>query len=132
MKTVQKHSKKRDAILQVIRSTDSHPSAEWIYSQVKPIYPDISLGTVYRNLALFEETGEVIAVATVDGQKRYDATADPHTHFICECCNSVIDVETPQPFAEMYKALRKVHGLEANHHSLTFYGKCDKCRNGEN
>ena len=132
MKTVQKHSKKRDAILQVIRSTDSHPSAEWIYSQVKPIYPDISLGTVYRNLALFEETGEVIAVATVDGQKRYDATADPHTHFICECCNSVIDVETPQPFAEMYKALRQVHGLEANHHSLTFYGKCDKCQNGKN
>lgn len=132
MKTVQKHSKKRDAILQAIRSTDCHPSAEWIYSQVKPIYPDISLGTVYRNLALFEETGEVIAVATVDGQKRYDATADPHTHFICECCKNVIDVETPQPFSEMYKALRNEHGFEADHHSLTFYGRCDKCRNGEN
>ena len=129
MKTVQKHSKKRDAILEVIRSTDCHPSAEWIYSQVKPIYPDISLGTVYRNLALFEETGEVIAVATVDGQKRYDATADPHTHFICECCNSVLDVETPQPFREMYNSLSKEYGLKANHHSLTFYGKCDKCQN---
>ncbi|MBQ6896560.1 MAG: transcriptional repressor [Oscillospiraceae bacterium] len=132
MKPVQKHSKKRDAILQAIRSTDCHPSAEWIYSQVKPIYPDISLGTVYRNLALFEETGEVIAVATVDGQKRYDATADPHTHFICECCKSVIDVETPQPFAEMYTALSREHGFRADHHSLTFYGRCDKCQNGEN
>ena len=129
MKTVQKHSKKRDAILQVIRSTDCHPSAEWIYSQVKPIYPDISLGTVYRNLALFEETGEVIAVATVDGQKRYDATSEAHTHFICECCNSVIDVETPQPFEEMYKSLGKEYGLKASYHSLTFYGKCDKCQN---
>ena len=129
MKTVQKHSKKRDAILQALRSTDCHPSAEWVYNQVKPVYPDISLGTVYRNLALFEETGEVIAVATVDGQKRYDATADPHTHFICEDCHSVIDVETPQPFAEMYKALRNQHGLKASHHSLTFYGKCDKCQN---
>lgn len=132
MKTVQKHSKKRDAILQVIRSTTCHPSAEWIYGQVKPLYPDISFGTVYRNLALFEETGEVIAVATVDGQKRYDATASPHTHFICEDCSSVIDVDTPQPFQEMYNALRKDHGFEANHHSLTFYGKCDKCQNGKN
>jgi len=132
MNTAHKHSKKRDAILQAIRSTDCHPSAEWIYNKVKPIHPDISLGTVYRNLALFEQTGEVIAVATVDGQKRYDATADPHTHFICECCNSVIDVETPQPFSEMYKALSKEHGLKADHHSLTFYGKCDKCLNGEN
>jgi len=132
MNTVHKHSKKRDAILQAIRSTDCHPSAEWIYNKVKPIHPDISLGTVYRNLALFEQTGEVVAVATVDGQKRYDATADTHTHFICECCNSVIDVETPQPFSEMYKALSKEHGLKADHHSLTFYGKCDKCLNGEN
>ena len=129
MNTVHKHSKKRDAILQVIRSTDCHPSAEWIYNQVKPIHPDISLGTVYRNLALFEQSGEVVAVATVDGQKRYDATADTHTHFICECCNSVIDVDTPQPFAEMYKALKKEHGFKADYHSLTFYGKCDKCQN---
>ena len=125
MNTVHKHSKKRDTILQVIRSTDSHPSAEWIYNQVKPIHPDISLGTVYRNLALFEQTGEVIVVATVDGQKRYDATADTHTHFICECCNSVIDVDTPQPFNEIYTSLMKDHGLKANFHSLTFYGKCD-------
>lgn len=130
MNTAHKHSKKRDTILQVIRSTDCHPSAEWIYSKVKSLHPDISLGTVYRNLALFEQTGEVIAVATVDGQKRYDATTDNHTHFICECCKSVIDVKTPQPFAEMYNTLGKEHGFCANHHTLTFYGRCDKCQNG--
>ena len=124
-----KHFRKRDAILTCLRQTDVHPSADWVYARLKPEYPDISLGTVYRNLALFEQTGEIISVATVDGQKRYDATADPHTHFICESCNSVIDVETPQPFAEMYKALKKEHGFKADYHSLTFYGKGDKCQN---
>ena len=129
---VQKRSRQREAILEVVKSTKCHPTADWVYAEVRKVIPNISLGTVYRNLALFEETGEIIAVATVDGQKRYDATADPHTHFICECCNSVIDVETPQPFLEMYSILKKEHGLKATHHSLTFYGKCDKCQNGEN
>ena len=129
MNTAHKHSKKRDTILQIIRSTNCHPSAEWIYNQVKPIYPDISLGTVYRNLALFEQNGDIIAVATVDGQKRYDATSNPHTHFICQHCNSVIDVETPQSFMDVYRTLDTEHGLKANFHSLTFYGECDKCKN---
>ena len=125
-----KHSRQREAIRENLMHRCDHPTAEMVYMDIKEDFPNISLGTVYRNLALFEETGEVIAVATVDGQKRYDATADPHTHFICECCKNVIDVETPQPFSEMYKALRNEHGFEADHHSLTFYGRCDKCRNG--
>ncbi len=129
MNTACKHSKKRDTILQVIRSTDCHPSAEWIYKQAKEIHSDISLGTVYRNLALFEKTGEVISVATVNGQKRYDATACAHTHFICECCNNVYDVDTPQSFQSMYDSLKKERGLKVYNHSLTFYGKCDKCQN---
>ena len=132
MSTTQKHSKKRDTILEVIRSTTCHPSAEWIYNQVKPIYPDISLGTVYRNLALFEQNGDIISVATVDGQKRYDATTPSHIHFICESCNSVIDVAIPQTFQDMYSIFEKDHGLQATHHSLTFFGKCDKCQNGKN
>lgn len=128
MATIQKHSKKRDAILQVIRSTDTHPSAEWIYSQVKPIYPDISLGTVYRNLALFEQTGEIISVATVDGQKRYDATTTPHTHFICEGCGEVIDLDTEQASLNMYRQLEQQYGLVVTSHNLTFYGRCKNCQ----
>ena len=50
-----KHSKKRDAILECVRSTTAHPSAEWIYAQLKPQIPDLSLGTVYRNLAAFKQ-----------------------------------------------------------------------------
>ena len=128
MNTVHKHSKKRDTILQVIRSTDCHPSAEWIYNQVKPVYPDISLGTVYRNLSLFEQNGDIIAVATVAGQKRYDATTKPHTHFICECCGSVIDIETRQSDKALYDKIDSDYGFSVNYHNLTFYGKCKNCK----
>ena len=73
METRTKHFRKRDAILTCLRSTDTHPSAEWIYENVRQEIPDISLATVYRNLALFREDGEIISVATVAGQERFDA-----------------------------------------------------------
>lgn len=128
MNTVHKHSKKRDTILTVVRSTDCHPSAEWIYNQVKSIHPDISLGTVYRNLSLFEQSGDIITVATVNGQKRYDATTKPHTHFICECCGDVIDIETSDSDRDLYEKISKEHGFSVISHNLTFYGICGKCK----
>ena len=68
-----KHFRKRDAILACLRSTTEHPSAEWIYAQLKPEIPDLSLGTVYRNLRLFLQEGLIISVGTVDGLERFDA-----------------------------------------------------------
>ena len=86
MDTIRKHSKKRDAILNCLRETDAHPSAEWVYSRLKPQIPDLSLGTVYRNLALFKETGEAISLGTVMGLERFDGRTDPHIHFVCTRC----------------------------------------------
>ena len=54
---IQKKSRKRDAILACVCSTDTHPTAEWVYTQLKPDIPDLSLGTVYRNLAMFRREG---------------------------------------------------------------------------
>ena len=54
LKKKQNFSKKRQAILEVIRGTDIHPTAEWVYQTLKSEYPDLSLGTVYRNIAFFE------------------------------------------------------------------------------
>ena len=68
-----KYSKKRQAILDALRNTTEHPSAEMLYARLKPEYPDLSLGTVYRNLAMFIRDGAVISVGTVSGQERYDA-----------------------------------------------------------
>ena len=65
-----RYSPKRDAILQCLRSTTCHPSAEWVYSQLKPRIPDLSLATVYRNLARFRAEGAVQVIGCVDGEDR--------------------------------------------------------------
>ena len=67
-----RHSPKREAILECLRSTTCHPSAEWVYAQLKPRIPDLSLATVYRNLARFRAEGTVQVIGCVDGEDRYD------------------------------------------------------------
>ena len=125
METVRRHSKKREAIWQALNNCKEHPSAEQIYAKLKPQIPDLSLGTVYRNLALFREEGNIITVATVAGQERFDAYTVPHAHFICQNCNSVIDVETPIS-EEAFKDI-PLPGA-AREFSLTFYGVCENCK----
>ncbi|MDR3150006.1 MAG: transcriptional repressor [Oscillospiraceae bacterium] len=88
-----RHSDKRDAILTALRNTKEHPSAETLYESLKKTIPDLSLGTVYRNLSKFKEDGAIIAVSTVNGQERYDADISRHDHFICGGCGAVIDVQ---------------------------------------
>lgn len=72
-----KYSKKREAILEALRNTTEHPSAEMLYARLKPEFPDLSLGTVYRNLAMFIRDGDAVSVGTVAGQERYDADTHP-------------------------------------------------------
>lgn len=85
-------SRQRDAILNVLLYTTRHPSAETIYEELKSEMPNLSLGTVYRNLANFKADGTIMQVATVNGQERYDANTKPHIHFVCKECGEVIDL----------------------------------------
>ena len=127
MESVRKHSKKRDAILDCLRGTDTHPSAEWVYARLKPQIPDLSLATVYRNLSLFKETGEIISLGTVNGLERFDGRTDPHVHFACTCCGSVIDLpEIPVP-GELTAAAERQSGGKIDECRLTFYGCCPAC-----
>lgn len=126
MATMRRHSKKRDAILACIRESGIHPSAEWIYTQLKPEYPDLSLGTVYRNLALFRQSGEVVSVANVRGVERLDACTHPHAHFICEGCDAVFDVDVPAE--DLRSILEKTYGCETRRSAMAFYGLCRHCR----
>ena len=78
-----KQFRKRNAILACLRGTTCHPSAEKLYQMLQQEHPDISLATVYRNLALFKSQGLIASVATVDGVERFDGNIEPHVHFIC-------------------------------------------------
>lgn len=128
METVRKHSKKRDAILECIRGTKSHPSAEWVYQQLKPQIPDLSLGTVYRNLAMFKADGTIQSLGTVAGLERYDGDTHPHTHFICTTCGRVVDLEQ----VELPAAILEDAGLHAGgnifSYQLQFFGQCTGCK----
>ena len=126
MSGVKKYSRKREAVLQKIRGTTTHPTADWIYEEVKKELPDISLGTVYRNLSVFKDEGLIISVGVVDGQERFDANTGEHTHFICLGCGDVLDIEAHiEP--TLNEDVARHNGLDVLFRQLTFYGSCRKC-----
>ena len=124
-----KHFKKRDAVLNCLRSTTSHPSAEWVHAQLKPEFPDISLGTVYRNLAMFKQQGVICSIGTVRGVERFDANTEPHVHFICSECDSVIDLPEMEIPASLSETASRCSGGCAQSCQLSFTGLCRECQN---
>ena len=131
MEQAAKHFRKRDAILTCLRSTDVHPSADWIFARLKPDYPDISLGTVYRNLSLFKKQGLIVSIGTVNGVERFDGNTDPHVHFICTGCCSVTDLPAIAVPDTLSREVASQTGGQVEQCQLTFTGHCMKCMKGE-
>ena len=125
--TTTKRFRKRDAILTYLQNTTTHPSAEMVYADLKQQIPDLSLGTVYRNLNLFKENGLAITVGTVKGVERFDGNVAPHVHFICSDCGAVLDLpkmEVPEQL--MSTATKQIGGTVAQC-QMTFTGQCRDC-----
>ena len=122
-----KHFRKRDAILTCLRSTTAHPSADWIHEQLKAEHSDISLATVYRNLALFKEQGLIISLGTVNGTERFDGNTAPHVHYICTQCGRVLDLDGIAVPEELNNAVACSTGGLVSGCQLTFTGKCNQC-----
>ena len=128
MESSPKQFKKRNAILETLRMTDSHPSAEMVYEMLQKEHPDISLATVYRNLSRFKSQGVIQSVATVRGTERFDANTDPHVHFICTGCDAVLDlpqIEVPQALS---CSVEQCSGCNVQSCQLTFTGLCSSCQ----
>ena len=124
-----KHFKKRSAILEYLRSTCAHPSAETVYTDLKQQIPDLSMGTVYRNLNLFRQQGLASVVATVRGVERFDANTAPHVHFICSECDSVIDLVDMEVPDMLKNQASRCCGGRADDCQLSFSGVCGACLN---
>ena len=120
-----RHSDVRDKIYEYLCGTKAHPSANMIYNDLKPYIPKLSLGTVYTNLKLFEELGQVIRVANVKGFERYDADTAEHVHFVCEECGAVIDFEDANIKAAK-KACQTGHAKIKNI-QIVLHGTCENC-----
>ena len=117
-----RHSKKRDAIQELIRSSELHPSAQWVHKQLKPRHPDLSLGTVYRNIKILLEKGALASAGVVNGEERFDGKLQPHPHAVCKCCGLIIDLqELNHDFG------LAIPGFEIDMRNTVFYGLCAGC-----
>ena len=122
-----KHFRKRDAILACLRGTDIHPSADWVHARIRQEYPDISLGTVYRNLALFKQQGTIASLGTVNGVERFDGNTEPHVHFICTQCDGVTDLPQMEIPPSLCNEAADQSGGQVHVCHLSFTGVCSRC-----
>lgn len=124
---VKRYSKQRETILNILHNTKSHPTAASIYEEARKTIPNISLGTVYRNLAELDSEGTIISLKVKDGSDHFDGNNFPHPHLYCRGCKKIIDLELP--FAEDFiNQCATMSGSEIDSHSLMFFGKCSGCK----
>jgi len=120
------YSRQREVIYRLLAGTTAHPTAEWLHLQARRELPQLSLGTVYRNLQILAEQGRVRELQFGADQTRYDAMMEPHHHFICTGCGSMTDV-----FLQRDLPLDRLGGIpdgaavESMH--LELFGKCSAC-----
>ena len=121
-----KRSKQKELILRIMKSTSSHPTADWVYEQARKEIPNISLATIYRNLKLMKDNGELLELDLGQGQSHYDGDTSNHYHFRCEKCGKLFDLEQPVDTAIDEKVGRET-GHDVTHHVLEFRGTCKYC-----
>ena len=125
---VLKYSRQRESIKEYLASTCEHPTADTVYLHVKQEYPNISLGTVYRNLNLLAELGEAVKITTEYGGDRFDGRTQPHYHFCCKHCGRVMDLGLElEDMSDINKEASKNFDGIIENHSMMFYGTCNDC-----
>lgn len=123
----QRYSAQREKIYQAVWESREHPTAEMVFSRLKPEMPRLSLGTVYRNLHQMAEEGRL---QELPGHvARFDGNVRPHAHLQCEHCGGVSDV--PVPYAAALDQAAESEGFRIRNHSLVFHGVCRGCMAGE-
>lgn len=119
-----RYSRQRELIYNCLRSTNAHPTAEMIYQALKPEYPKLSLGTVYRNLNQMADAGLITRMPF--HVERYDAFTEPHGHFCCDRCGQVFDLELPDTEKEA-RRLCAGKGCVFRQETRLFFGVCEQC-----
>ena len=121
-----KYSPQRESIKKFVQSRYDHPTADTVYENIRLIYPNISLGTVYRNLSLLADLGELNRITTDGGADRFDGNTAPHNHFICRKCHKVIDLDMEAIDHIMDMAAKNFKGT-IDSYTTYFHGLCEDC-----
>jgi len=125
--TSRRSTRQRRLILDEIKRSKFHPSAEDIYNSVRKKLPRISLGTVYRNLELLCNEGAIFRVDNIDSKRRYDHVDKPHYHVVCLKCEKIEDIY-PENYVKWSEEIGKNTDFKISRHDAVFYGICGKCQ----
>ena len=120
-----RYSRQRDVVYQTLQQTDTHPDAQWVYTKVRQTIPNISLGTVYRNLKELCDCGMVKRISASNNVERFDSRTSTHGHFVCNCCGNITDIFDSKVSLECSGCL--VDSVE-----VMVYGTCSQCAKGGN
>lgn len=120
-------TKQRQIILDELRKTPSHPTADQLYELVRRRIPKISLGTVYRNLGVLAEFGYVQVLEFGNMQRRFDGSPGTHYHILCIHCGRVEDIPA-EPIPLVEDMVRELSDWQIVRHRLKFFGVCPVCR----
>ncbi len=120
-----RYSKQRELIYGIIKNTTSHPTANWIYQAARDEMPNISLGTVYRNLDQLALEG-MIRVITEGNMAHYDWNTIPHQHLRCSVCGDMSDIEIPD--MQLIKTIKQTHQFDVEKVEMMFIGSCSSHR----
>lgn len=121
-----KYSRQRESIKTCLMNRTDHPTADALYASIRKEFPNISLGTVYRNLNLLAELGEIARFSCGDGSEHFDYVTEPHYHFVCKTCGAIHDL--PLEIVRETSELLPVTVLgKIDSHAIFFYGECESC-----
>ena len=120
-------TRQRREIVKELRRATTHPTADEVHRAVRRRLPRVSLATVYRNLEILAERGEIARLEAIEGKRRYDGNAEAHYHVRCSRCGRVSDVHI-EPLALRTEALSRASGYKITGHRLEFVGLCPRCQ----
>jgi Fur family peroxide stress response transcriptional regulator len=124
---ITKYSRQREAIKEYLLQTKEHPTADTVYMSIRESHPNISLGTVYRNLNLLVKKGEVLKINGMDGSDHFDGNTNHHYHFICLKCQSILDLEM-ETIDHIKDIANKDFPGKVEGYVTYFYGTCQSCK----
>ena len=122
-----KYSRQREMILESVLCCCDHPTADTVYSRVRTQDPKISLGTVYRNLNLLSDNGQVRKIPVPGGSDRFDRTLAEHSHIICTECGTVCDI-VPESLASLDREIAAITDYRVTRRELLLEGVCPACQ----
>lgn len=128
VKNLRRNTKQRRVILDELSKTKAHPDASALFKVVRRRIPDISIGTVYRNLNLLKGDGRIIELARGRHSSHYDADLKSHYHFFCLDCGNILDLDEPL-LRSLDSEVSKRSGMTVKYHRVDFYGYCGNCKN---